>query len=203
MVNVTHNNNNRGTGNKVFFVVGCVRVAEQLILFGENDFAFNLSAHILRNQGCNVIFYILRYCSHYTELHEPLDNFRCADLELLRKIADGDFIGNKNMQLFFLFLFLRLHGLFGSFGLIFLLRLFVSVFLDFLLGGFSVLYFGSKLLGLFLGNLHIEVNGVCARVNMAQRFDCFRLFLLFGNNRLFGSRLFNLFRTLRHHIFVH
>ena len=199
VVNVTHNADNGGTGNRVLVVF--VLFFNNLLLNRDNDFFFHFCSEFGRYnfRGIVVNHFVDRY--HHTEFHQFFDNFGSGDTQHGRQFADGDFLRHGNLNLLLLSLLrntcktLRLRlSLLGNGSLLSVLLGFLVKFLLFLI----IVYVVCRRNFLVSLVVLLQINGIDSGVNTALLALGSRLRGLLGSLlRLFFRTLCRLLRHLQ------
>ena len=94
MVNVTHNDNNGVSGLKVCIIVLCG--VDDSVFDCNDDFLCDLCAELACYDFCGVVVENVVDCCHLAECKELLDYLCGSHLQLHCKVADRDFVGNRD-----------------------------------------------------------------------------------------------------------
>ena len=97
VVDVAHDDDDRAAGLQVLFLVGLV--VDQLFLDGDDDFLFDLRAHLHCDEGGGVKVDQLVLGGHDPHHHQLLDDFRDGRLQPGSQFRDGDLVGDQDLQL--------------------------------------------------------------------------------------------------------
>ncbi len=97
VVNVTHNDYNRAAGLEICIVI--VGIVDKTLLNGNDNFLLYLCAHFLSYERSCIEVDLLIDGSHYTQLHQLLDDFCSSSLQTGSQLADCDGIGDEHLQL--------------------------------------------------------------------------------------------------------
>ena len=100
VVNVSHDHDNRSSGQEIFFSIGMV--VNEALFHGNNDLTFHLAAHFHGDQGSGVVVDHIRDGSKHAQLDQLLDDFRGRLLHAGSQLANADLIGDLHLKLLFL-----------------------------------------------------------------------------------------------------
>ena len=97
MVNVTHDADDRGTLHQIFLCI--LFLGEQALLDGDVHFVLDLCVELLGQQGCGIEIDDVVDGVHLTHLHELGNDLTGLLLQTGSQLADGDLIGDHDLQL--------------------------------------------------------------------------------------------------------
>ena len=131
VVNVTHNDNYRRTGDEILCLILLLGIHKEHILFCYNNFLLYFYAEIIADKRRRIEIYRLIHRSHNTEHKQLFYNLRTGFAYLLRKFAYGYCFGDFHLC-YYLFRNYLLRLLFLLFFLlnIFLVEVILSLFVS-------------------------------------------------------------------------